>query len=493
MTGAFAPVTLTGDVAVNSLNYNGNGGTWSLGGNKLTLTSGMFLRNGTNAAVTINNGTLTAGNGTDDIDLNITTAQQNMAIDAVIADNSASAVTLVKSGDTRNLTLSGGANNTYTGGTYVVGGVLGTGTTAGRTYLGTGKVTVDGISLLQLGSYGATSNSSGDDFTAINGGLIKLANVNHGANGDTFNIAAGSVIYGVSGTNAGLASLTRDTNVTLAADAIIGHDYSLTTALNLTTGTIQNLGTNADLYYGFNGPSNQTATGAVINIGTGTAFKGLAVYNGGGSFDGGTINVTSGTTDVYLKTNGGNAAAPVIFTLGYEYWAGATKITLADAGTVDVNVLGNLQLRDGLSEFGDTSTGRNVRFVAGAGSNIQVLSAAGMGTGNGIASILIENGGLLAMNTVTNGFNGAVTVASGGRFDASLAGGVTGTGQLTFEEGSLINITHATGFSGSQASAASIAAGTIVRLNQNSFGAADTTLDSVLGSGANAPIFVIYW
>ena len=115
-----------------------------------------------------------------------------------------------------------------------------------------------------------------------------------------------------------------------------------------------------------------------------------------------------------------------------------------------------------------------------------------MGSGTGIASARIENGGSLTMATSASALNGAVTVQAGGRFDAALAGGVTGSGQLTFDAGSLINITNATGFSGSQATAASIAAGTIVRLNANSFGAAGTTLDSVLGSGSNAPIFVIY-
>ena len=70
---------------------------------------------------------------------------------------------------------------------------------------------------------------------------------------------AGSVISGNSASGQGLASLTAwDTNITLAEDAIIGHDYALTTALNLTTGTIKNLGTNADLYYGFKGSTNQS-------------------------------------------------------------------------------------------------------------------------------------------------------------------------------------------------------------------------------------------
>ena len=108
-----------------------------------------------------------------------------------------------------NLTVSGTANNTYTGGTYVVDGTLVTGSTANRTYLGTGKVTVDGTSTLSLGNIGATSNSTGDDYTAINGGQIAIASGTNGAYtaNDTFNIGAGSVISGNSASGQGLASL----------------------------------------------------------------------------------------------------------------------------------------------------------------------------------------------------------------------------------------------------------------------------------------------
>jgi len=495
MTVATTPLTLTADRAVNSLNYRANGGTWSLGGFKLTLTSGMFLRNGTNTALTINNGTLTAGNGTDDIDLHIFTAQQNVVIDAVIADNSSSKVSLVKSHGNQ-LTISGGANNTYTGGTYVVDGTLATGNVANRAYLGTGKVTVDGTSILTLGNIGATSNSTGADYTVINGGQIAIAS---GANGaytanDTFNIGAGSVISGNSASGQGLASLDRGigggtANITLAEDAIIGHDYALTTALNLTTGTIKNLGTNADLYYAFKGSTNQVSASAVINIGTGTAFKGLSLFGGGGTFDAGTINVATGTTDVYIKTNGANTSTPSTLTFGYDYFAGSPTVTVADVGTLDINVLGNVVFRDTGAIYGNTSEGKNVRFVAKAGSSLAFYQAAtGMGTGTGIASALIESGGVLSMNTSADALNGAVTVQAGGRFDAALAGGVTGSGQLTFEEGSIINITNATGFSGSQATAASLAAGTIVRLGAT-FGTAATTLDSIVGG--SSPIYQI--
>ena len=67
--------------------------------------------------------------------------------------------------DSRNNTT----NNSYSGGTYVVEGTLTTGTTANRAYLGSGKVTVNNA-ILTLGNIGATSNATGDDYTAINGG-----------------------------------------------------------------------------------------------------------------------------------------------------------------------------------------------------------------------------------------------------------------------------------------------------------------------------------
>jgi hypothetical protein len=107
-----------------------------------------------------------------------------------------------------------------------------------------------------------------------------------------------------------------------------------------------------------------------------------------------------------------------------------------------------------------------------------------MGSGTGIASALVQNGGSLAIGN-PNALNGAVTVQAGGQFNANQAGGLTGTGALIFDEGSIINITsQALGFSGTQASGATIAAGTIVRLNVDNYGAAGTTLDSIVGGSS---------
>jgi fibronectin-binding autotransporter adhesin len=486
MTGAVAPVALAGNVTVNSLNYNGDGGTWSLGGNTLTIDSGMFSRDGTNQAVTINNGTLTAGDGIGDIDLNVIVVSNNMTISAVIADNSASAVTLVKSGDGRPLTLDGSVDNTYTGGTFVTAGSLSTGTAANRTYLGTGKVTVNGATL-NLGGVGATSNAAGDDYTAINAAQINIASGAAGAYtaSDTFNIGADSVISGGSAAGQGLASLTRGTNVTLASGAIIGHGQ-LSSALNTETGTIQNLGSAADLYYGLN--TNQNNSGGQVTIGNGTAFRGISTDTSGKIWQQGTVNIASGTTSVDFKGVAVYESAAVL-TLGNGTTAGSPIINVDDTGTVNINAIGLVTLNDDTAVYGNTSQGRNIRFVATAGSTLTASTATAMGSGTGVATAMADFGGSLAVGNAA-ALNGAVTVGAGGRLLASQAAGLTGVGTLTFNEGSILEITNATGFSGSQATGASLAAGTIVRLNVANFGDAGTTLDSIVGG--SSPIYQVF-
>jgi fibronectin-binding autotransporter adhesin len=490
---------LDGPTTVNSLHIapSANPGTWAMG-NTLTLTSGMLMKVGHNHTTEITSGTLTAGNGVDDIDLHIMIQQSNLTINntAVIADNGDSAVTLVKSEAQGNtLSLSGNQDNTYSGGTYLLGGALNTGSTADRRYLGSGPVVVDNgriggnaNTILGLGSRGATSYSGpGADYTAINGGRINLANIAYTAD-DTFDIGAGSIIHG---NTTPLNSLIRGTNISLAEDVIISHANVISAPLNLTTGTIQGLGTNADLYYGL-GVSQNNAGGSVT-IGTGTAFKGIATPRGNFNWDLGTINVASGTSDVYLFNNSPDRN-PDVFQIGNGATAGAPVITLTDAGTVNFNVLGRVRFNDSDFVFGDTSNSRNVRFVSAAGSTLEFIANNGMGSGTGIASALVEAGGTLRYNgggDSATALNGNVTFQSGGRYEAMLTSGITGSGQLTFEEGSIIQVNSALGFSGSQASAADIAAGTIVRLNVNSFGAAGETLDSVLGSGSKHVSYVI--
>jgi autotransporter-associated beta strand protein len=487
-TGTDPYDAIAGSKTVNSLHIapSANPGDWAMGGT-LTLTSGMLMKTGHNHTTNITSGTLTAGNGIDDIDLHIMIQQNNMTFSgtSVIADNGDTAVTLVKSEAGNNtLSLTSNSDNTYTGGTYVLAGQLTTGNTANRRYLGTGKVTVNN-GILQLGNIGATSNATGDDYTAINGAQINIASGAAGAYtaADTFNIGAGSVISGGSASGQGLASLTRGTNITLADGAIIAHGQQ-TAALNLTTGTIQNLGTNADVFYGLNNNQN-SATGA-ITIGSGTAFQGISTDRSARAWQQGTINIASGTTSVDFQGLGTPGANAQTLTLGNGGTAGAPVISFAGTGTVDIRALGPVALNDDTATYG--ATGAAVRFVATAGSTLTVSTGTGMGSGTGIASALVQSGGSLAIGN-TAALNGAVTVEASGRLLANQASGLTGSGALTFDAGSIIDITNATGFSGAQATAASIAAGTIVRLNAN-FGAAGDTLDSYLST--NSPIYQVF-
>jgi hypothetical protein len=110
--------------------------------------------------------------------------------------------------------------------------------TANRIYLGSGKAVVDNATMT-LGNVGATSNSSGDDYTAINGGRIQIASGTAGVVPPFLQYRRKQHHRRWFRFGQGLASLTRGTNVTLASGAIIGHN-ALTAALNTTTGTIQN-------------------------------------------------------------------------------------------------------------------------------------------------------------------------------------------------------------------------------------------------------------
>ena len=295
-------------------------------------------------------------------------------------------------------------------------------------YLGTGKAVVDNA-LLSLGNVGATSNATGDDYTAINGGQINIATGTNGAYTatDTFNIAAGSIISSNGAASGqGIASLTRGTNITLASGAIIGHGQQ-TAALNRppapsrTSAPVPNSTTASPM-------PTKTVPLAVSNIGSGTAFKGISTDRSARTWQQGAINIASGTTSVDFQGFLIPGAAPLLLTLGNGTEAGAPVINFAGTGTVDINAIGSLALSDDTATYGNTGSSQNVRFVATAGSTITVNTATGMGSGTGIASALVQNGGTFAIgaNSIPNALNGAVTVESGGKYLANRAGGLTG-------------------------------------------------------------------
>ena len=483
---AFPP--LNADKTVNSLLINvAATANWNPT-NKLTITSGQLISGVPNNQMVINYpSTLTAGSGSD-ASLDVSVFLNNTYIRALISDNGSGKVRLTKNG-AGQLLLDGSVDNTYSGGTYVNEGQLTTGGTVNRRNLGSGPVRVD-ASILYLSQAGATANASGDDYVAVNGGQIGVASVPFTSD-DTFNIGPGCLIYGAWIQGMGLNGLDRGfgvagatPNITLAPDAIIGHNFVLTAPLNLSYNTVRNLGTNADLYYGvINDP---TVAAAAITIGKGTAFKGLCTDRSDRRWSIGTINVTPGTSDIWLQGMARPGAAPCQLYLGN--WLIAGGPVLAPAGSLTANVLGTLILDNSTATYGDTSAGKPVTFAVKAGATLNVNKQNAMGSGTGIASARIDDGGTLVFGTPA-GVNGAVTVAAGGKLVAGNSGGLTGTGAITLNSGSILELTSVTGFTGPQADAlaASLLPGQLIRLAVGGFGTPTDTLDSRVGG--KAPIY----
>ena len=482
---------LNTDKTVNSLVVNvANTTTWAMT-NKLTLLSGQLISGIPNNSLNISAGTLTAGSGSD-ASLDVSVFQNTTAIRARIEDNGTGKVRVVKNGG-GTLTLDAAVDNTYSGGTFVNDGPLTTGGAANRRYLGMGPVRVDAAQLT-LGQVGATANDSGYDYTAVNGAQIGVATVAYTAD-DTFNIESGSVIYGGSGLGLGLNSLDRGIgvpgttpNITLAPDAIVAHSQGLASPLT-GTNTIRNLGSNADLYYGL--VSDQSYAAGSITVGSNTAFKGLCSDRYDRRWGAGTINVAPGTSEIWLQGLIKPGASPCYLYLGNWTIDGGPVIAPSDVGPLTANVLGNVVLSDSFSVFGNTSAGKPVTFAVKPGSTLVVDRPDAMGSGTGIASARIEDGGTLTLWTPA-GVNGPVTVKAGGRFQAANAGGLTSTGDVTFENGSILEISTSLGFTGPQADAiaAALPPGQLVRLNADPFGSPLDMLDSRLGS--KAPIYEVF-
>jgi autotransporter-associated beta strand protein len=489
------PVTLpalTAPRTVNSLILlTGAAAIWPMA-DTLTLTSGQLLST-PSVARTIPSGTLTAGSG-GAAELAITIlGTGSIGFGGLINDNGPTgAVTVVKNG-TGTLTLSNVTDSAYSGGTIVNEGTLTlVGVATNRRFFGTGPVVVDNA-ILNLTAIGATANGAGPDYTAVQGAQIAIPATLAQPADDTFSIGPLSVLNGAGLADLGLNSLDRGiggesavTNVVLAEDAIIGHP-ALTGPLNLLTGTIKNLGTAADLYYGI-GVAHASPTGT-LGIGNGTAFKGISTIRTLGAFSLGTLEVGAGTSDIYFQGLAVPGALPVVLTVGNLLAVGGPVVQLADADTtVNANILGAVTIDDDAAVFGDTTAGKLLKFVVKPGATLTFNQAGGMGSGTGIASVEVQSGGTLAIANPA-ALNGAVTVKAGGRLLCSQASGLIGTGALTFEKGAIIQVTVATGFSGPQADAATIDPGVIVRMGIAAGSPVDT-LDAHLA--ARAPVYETY-
>jgi autotransporter-associated beta strand protein len=507
LTTPFAP--LTADKTINSLvlNHAGTTATWALMDKTLTLTSGQLLCATPNNYLTINSGVLTAGAGSAaDLDITVTAAGYNtLTINANINDNGSGAITLVKNG-VGSLVLGNAVDNTYSGGTFVNEGALyaGSGTaTPNRRYLGTGPVTVDNATLY-LRSSGATGFNAANQAgcTVLAGGQVLLGQnggsyeVIFNAPTDRFDVRANGILS-ASVTAAtpgwGLNSLTRVSSLAgisggqavLAPGAIVAFIPG-TTALGVAPLTLgAGAGTAGDLYFGLAG---NTIAASTITVGTGTPWLGISTDRTAKNFVSGTITANS---DFNLQGLGVPGVVPVALSMGTT---GPVAINTPN-NNVNVNVLGAVSWSWPSTALG--SNNRNISFIVTPGATFTLNTTNALGASPGsMVSVTVQDGGMLAV-AAPNSISAATTIQAGGKLNACLAGGLTGSGALTFASGSIIDIytpanfpSAATGFSGPQAAAATINPGTIVRLNVSPFGSAVDPLDTYLGT--KSPIYELY-
>jgi fibronectin-binding autotransporter adhesin len=382
-----AGTTLAASQSVATLKLTAPAGDLALGGNTLTVEHGGLLSTGTTARSitgTAGGTRLTAGNGTGAYELIV--HQHNtggLNIGAVIGNNGANAVALVKSGASVLTINNTTAANTYSGGTHVNEGTLsiGTGGTAADTArvdaLGTGTVNVNAGGTLRLWIRNNAAFTIANNL-AVNGGTILNEDGNH--------TLSGTVSVGALG--ATLTSKYTGKNLTFSNVISGAGAVTVTQAANADTQII--------------------FTGANTYTGGTTVSSGILSLNGGGGASGtirGTVNVNAGA-QLRLGANdvtgyaGGAGALTTIHLNGATSLGGTGTLHIATNGSPGQNqTLGSATINmTGASITG--VAGSNMDFFGGA-SALNSLASGTSSTVSGVKLNLRQNNGLVI--TVADG------------------------------------------------------------------------------------------
>jgi autotransporter-associated beta strand protein len=445
---AVAPVTLTADRAINSLNFQptvaaaAGQSNLDTAGFLLTVESGGLLASGQTATIVgTSTGGITAGTTAAAASLFITNSA-TLNLNAVIRDNAAGgAVTLVKSGIGTlilNNQTTPGHLNTMTGGVVINGGVL---NTFRGSYLGAGPVTLaggqlevnvpnSGVNNVNLAGFGQNVIVEGNSFLGLDN------------NGET----------GGSGTNntAGFGSLTVNGAHTLGLGGFDGYDASFTSATFTGTPTV-NLGVGRDT--NFVAVINGVQSGSGFNVIANGSNPGSYVL-GGGTSDAAANPALSGPITIYggtVRLNKANGVAAIadsaasediIINGGTLAWGTGQYLTeTGNFGTRSNGTSGMDQITDTASitllsgNLGANSQYNNETFATLVMKNGTLNP--GLGTMN-IGSATISGGGV-AFNSGSTLSVGTLNVLAGGPnldvANANLVSGVTtleiGAGGLT--------------------------------------------------------------
>lgn len=321
-------VALNANVTVGSIRFNDAFSTPTLTLNGThTVGSGGILVTPTVAgnATLITGGSITSGNGQDLIIIqNNTNAAGALTVDATISG----AVGLTKSGGGQ-LILAG--TNTYTGPTYLNGGVTSISSNANL-----GAVSTGAAVHLNGGTLAATNTLALDDAGSSARGVVL------GNNGGTLDVAAGQTLT-VSGTLSGAGTLNKSGTGALL---ITGNTSTHTGATTVSAGTLQ---------VGVAG-SGQTGPGDLFLNGANAALAGTGTVQG-------TTTVTTGTIrpgDAAGASIGTLTTGSLIFTPAASTTVAELQITgSAGAGTLanDRIIINGALTLNGSSNIVVTGTG----------------------------------------------------------------------------------------------------------------------------------------
>lgn len=438
----------TGGLAVTA-------GTETLSGAN-TYTGATAISSGATLALS-GSGSVAASSGvTDNGTLDISGTTNGASITSLSGSSSGSVVLGAKTltlsnalgdfagviGGTGDLTLSGGLQklsgaNTYTGATTVSGGILRAG--AANAFSSGSAVTVASAGRLDLYNYNQTIASlAGAGNTTLGSGSLTTGGNNASTaysgnisgSGDVTKVGSGT--WTLSGTNSNLGNVTINGG-TLALNSTSAVNSN--NILNLTSGTTVNFATSGTTYIG-------------------------AMFNNGGTVNGGSYVATltttsSGALNSVLADGSGFAAGIYKYSDG-SATGGTTTVSAANTFTGVVKVVGGeLKLVPGGS-FAAAST----------------LYTSGTGAGQGVMNLNDHNQTFSAIN----GMGGQIALGSGtltvnGTADSDYYGSITGTGHVSKSGSGTVTLYGVNTYTGTT----SLSAGTLALSGAGTLGGASAS------------------
>lgn len=444
-----ANITLAGTGVTDIANLlhaaTGGAATLDLGGtNTLRVgAAGMIVAGTGTSALTIQNGTLTAGgaNNTAGELIAAVNSANAATISATIADNGTGAVKFTKAGAT-TLTLTG--TNTYSGGSNLSGGTL---SLASAGALGTtGTISFQGGTLQATAAnttdYSARfSTAAGQAYNIdTNGQAVTWATALSSSGGTLTKNGSGTLTLSATNTYTGKTLINAGT-LTIAVDAGLGAAPASAMAdqLTLNGGTLQPTATfstsaNRGISIGASGGTVTDNAGVGFNITSPLSGSGTFTKTGAGAVT--LSNSLSTFTGAYTVT-GGRLGVNADLALGP-----APTSPIANDITLNGGIFTNMTQATSDTAFSGGSTvtlnaNRGITLGSGGGTfqtgyNLTV-TIPGVISGSG-ALVKTDNGTLVLGGA--NTYTGATTLAAGSLSISSP--GNLGAGNLTLTAGTLL-------------------------------------------------------